>query len=289
MPRIRTIKPEFWSDEKMSELSAIDRLVFLGLIGMADDYGRLHDNIKVIDAFIFPNSSETVRESVANLSRIGRIRRGNASNGAKVIEIVNWSKHQRVDKPQNHLALPKIDHVAPKTIKNIGDVPIPESFANHSGTIPEKVATLPGTRDQGSGTWDQGPGSMDQGCKGETDVSVACVAEPTETEVVTQWNSVMSQNCGLTVKRKRSLKSRLADPTWIASWREALTKAGVSDFCNGLGDQGWRADLEWFLRPDSVQKLMEGKFDNRSGYHNTKAQQRVSNTQLAIQEFASGE
>jgi hypothetical protein len=157
MPRIRTIKPEFWCDEKLSCLPAIDRLVFLGLIGMADDYGRLHDNIKVIDAFVFPNSSETVRESVANLSRIGRVRRGNCSNGAKVIEIVNWSKHQRVDKPQNHLALPPIDK---KTLETPGNIAIPEPFANHSGIVPEKVATLPGseatreqtTRDQGSGT-----------------------------------------------------------------------------------------------------------------------------------------
>ncbi len=53
MPRIRSIKPEFWADEKMSSLSPIDRLVFLGLIGMADDFGRVHDNVKVIDAFVF--------------------------------------------------------------------------------------------------------------------------------------------------------------------------------------------------------------------------------------------
>jgi hypothetical protein len=156
MPRIRTIKPEFWRDEKLASLCAQDRLVFLGLIGMADDFGRVHDNIKVIDAFVFPNSSETVRESLANLSRMVRIRRGNASNGMPVIEIVNWTKHQRVDKPQRHLALPPIEE---KSIKNIENTQIPESFENDSGTIPELVATLPGTRDLGSGTWDQGSGS----------------------------------------------------------------------------------------------------------------------------------
>lgn len=43
MARIRTIKPEFWSDEKLSPLAPIDRLTFLGLISMADDYGRVHD------------------------------------------------------------------------------------------------------------------------------------------------------------------------------------------------------------------------------------------------------
>jgi len=108
MARIRTIKPEFWCDEKLSPLNAIDRLTFLGLISMADDYGRVHDNMKVIDAFVFPNSDESVRESVANLSRINRIRRGISSSGMAIIEIVNWERHQKVDKPQPKLALPAI-------------------------------------------------------------------------------------------------------------------------------------------------------------------------------------
>ena len=31
MPRIRTIKPEFWTDEKIIELSLPARLLFIGL------------------------------------------------------------------------------------------------------------------------------------------------------------------------------------------------------------------------------------------------------------------
>lgn len=139
MARIRTIKPEFWSDEKLSPLSPIDRLTFLGLISLADDYGRVQDNTKILDAFIFPNTDDTVRESVANLSRISRIRRGNSSNGMKIIEIVNWDRHQRVDKPQPKLALPSI---AEQTNENIGENAIPESFANSSGIIRELVAPL---------------------------------------------------------------------------------------------------------------------------------------------------
>ena len=47
MPRIRTIKPEFWSDEKLAPLPPIDQLVFLGLISLSDDFGRVLDNIKI--------------------------------------------------------------------------------------------------------------------------------------------------------------------------------------------------------------------------------------------------
>lgn len=145
MARIRTIKPEFWADEKLAELSPIERLVFLGLIGMADDFGRLHDNEKVIDAFVFPYTDDSVRESLASLSRIGRIRRGSAKNGKRIIEIVNWGKHQRVDKPQGKAALPCIHE---KDSKNPGENAIRERFANDSRMIRETSAPRPTTYDQ---------------------------------------------------------------------------------------------------------------------------------------------
>ncbi len=146
MPRIRTIKPEFWSDEKLSPMDPIDRLVFLGLISMADDYGRLLDNLKIIDAFVFPNCSRTSRESLQNLSRASRIRRGKSVNGQSIIEIVNWSRHQRVDKPQYQLALPPISE-NPKEITHSES--IPEQFANNSGTSRELFLPVPGS---GSGS-----------------------------------------------------------------------------------------------------------------------------------------
>lgn len=163
MPRIRTIKPEFWADEKLAPLEPIDRLVFLGLISMADDFGRLHDNVKVIDAFIFPECSRTSRESVENLSRMGRVRRGKSSSGKRIIQICNWEKHQRVDKPQRATALPAIEVYLDEELNEIQQNPsensVRESFANGSRIVPEPLATLSGIRDQGSGTLDQGSGS----------------------------------------------------------------------------------------------------------------------------------
>jgi hypothetical protein len=156
MPRIRTIKPEFWSDEKLAPLEPIDRLAFLGLISMADDFGRVHGNVKVIDAFVFPECSRTVRESLAKLSRMGRIRYGKSSSGKQIIQIENWSRHQRVDKPQTATALPKIAVFDDEDIENTGDFTVTESFANDSRMVPESLATLSGIRDQGTGIKDQG-------------------------------------------------------------------------------------------------------------------------------------
>lgn len=98
MARIRTIKPEFWSDEKIGPLEAIDRFVFLGLIGMADDMGRVLDNIKQIDAFIFPYTDETSRHSIDKLEGIKRLRRGKALSGLSIIQLNHWH-HQKIDRP----------------------------------------------------------------------------------------------------------------------------------------------------------------------------------------------
>lgn len=103
MPRIRTIKPELWQDEKLAALDPLTRLVFVGLISMADDAGRLVDNVKSIDGFIFPETEDTAKDALGILARLARILRYEASSGQRVIQIVNWQRHQRVDHPNKYV------------------------------------------------------------------------------------------------------------------------------------------------------------------------------------------
>ena len=107
MARIRTIKPEFWGDEKLAPMAPITRLVFLGLISMADDRGRLTDSVKRVDAFVFPETDDTAGPSLHELAKNGRIRRGLTSSGQRIIEITNW-RHQKIERPNYLGALPDI-------------------------------------------------------------------------------------------------------------------------------------------------------------------------------------
>ena len=116
MARIRTMKPEFWQDEKLAPLAPIHRLVFLGLISHADDAGRLVDNIKLLDGLLFPETEDTARESLEILCGIGCIDRGYAESGQGVIQIVNW-KHQKIDKPNLAAANDPIAFVDPSTTR----------------------------------------------------------------------------------------------------------------------------------------------------------------------------
>lgn len=146
MPRIRTVKPEFWSDEKLAPLDPVDRLVFLGLISMADDAGRLLALVKVIDAFVFPYTAHSARESLANLSRMGRIQVGRASSGQLVVQIANWEAHQRVDHPNLLAALPVIETQLDGVAHFSDDAgAVRESLANDSRAIPDSIYDLRST------------------------------------------------------------------------------------------------------------------------------------------------
>lgn len=54
MARIRTIKPEFWEDEKIGRLPIPCRLFFIGCWNFADDFGVIKGNATLLKSQIFP-------------------------------------------------------------------------------------------------------------------------------------------------------------------------------------------------------------------------------------------
>jgi len=54
MARIRTIKPEFWDDEKLSLVSRDARLTFIGMWTFSDDYGVVKGASVWLKSKIFP-------------------------------------------------------------------------------------------------------------------------------------------------------------------------------------------------------------------------------------------
>jgi hypothetical protein len=103
MARIRTLKPEFWTDEKLALHPPLTRLVFLGFISQADDAGRLVDNVKLLDGLLFPYTDDTCADALADLAATGRILRYRSDSGQALIQITNWTKHQNVQKPSKYV------------------------------------------------------------------------------------------------------------------------------------------------------------------------------------------
>ncbi|MGV3709656.1 MAG: hypothetical protein ACO1Q7_12530 [Gemmatimonas sp.] len=147
MPRIRTIKPEYWSDEKLARMSMLARLTFPALWNMADDAGRLLDNVKQIDAFVFPFSDDTTGSALEELAAAGVIRRGVTVNGQHIIQITNWH-HQKVDHPSLSSCLPVIDgdphdaamrYWVAKRRKGSGTTGVPSSAASEPLDVPSST------------------------------------------------------------------------------------------------------------------------------------------------------
>jgi hypothetical protein len=101
MARIRTIKPEFWSDEKVVECSVPARLLFIGLWNFADDAGRQEDAPRQIKMKVFPGDDFTavqIEGMLRELSDNGLVLRY-AFDNRRFIQIKGW-RHQVINKPQ---------------------------------------------------------------------------------------------------------------------------------------------------------------------------------------------
>lgn len=98
MARIRNIKPDFWTDEKLVELEPIERLLFIGLWNFADDKGYLPYSPKRIKMQIFPGDSIEVSRGLQSLISGGQVTLYDSVEG-KVLHITNWEKHQKVSNP----------------------------------------------------------------------------------------------------------------------------------------------------------------------------------------------
>lgn len=96
--RIRSVKPELLEDDVTAGLSDAAWRVFVSMFMLADDYGNLRANPKMLDAAIFWGSSpgrdwDALRAELAPLVLFWE------EDGQRYAHIRGWEKHQKVDKP----------------------------------------------------------------------------------------------------------------------------------------------------------------------------------------------
>jgi hypothetical protein len=149
VPRIRTIKPDLWADEKLASLPRDARLLFLALISNADDAGRMRGNVLFVRAQCFPYDADLDVDKLLDLlSEAGFITRYEA-DGQSFLFIKSFCKHQKIDKPRDSV-LPAPD-VSPKRRRRLADespTP-PRSIAEESTTDKDKEGNGSG---EGSGS-----------------------------------------------------------------------------------------------------------------------------------------
>lgn len=131
MARIRSIKPEIRTSEKVNSWPIELRYFWVLLWGYCDDYGRGKDNARLIVADAFPLDDAVDVDTVAAwmdvLANGGVITRY-AVNGTQYFYVTNWKEHQKPSHP---------------TASRLPEPPA--NFANSSGKIPEDERNSTGT------------------------------------------------------------------------------------------------------------------------------------------------
>lgn len=131
MARIRTIKPEFWTDEKVLGINPMARLLFIGMWNFADDYGRMEYSPISLKARIFPGdsiSADDVREMLAQL-KAAKLLVIYSSDEKNFIEITGWH-NQKIDKRQSS----KIPSPSSNTLDEADSTPTPADSRRLSPT-----------------------------------------------------------------------------------------------------------------------------------------------------------
>ena len=186
MPRIRSIKPEFWSSPSTAKASAVARLAFIAMWNWADDHGRGTANEKELEGFIFPNdnlselsSRNTVhfRDLVAEVSECFDVVFYTVKN-RPYYAILNWDTHQRNERRAKASKYPEPPAIPAKTTA--------------VAEIPSLVAEIPHTSDTGTGE----QGNRGTGEQGIPTTSGAVALRPTggvTNVVLGEWIAAQDQ------------------------------------------------------------------------------------------------
>lgn len=131
--RIRTVKPELWTDLDLAGISEGALLLGIALLNFADDEGYFPAHPGLIKGALFPvrELSRPIGDCLVELAGIGFIRIYKGDDGHDYGHIVNFKKHQVVSKPRKSVIAPKIKH--------------------DSGSIPGKVSETSGSVPSGNG------------------------------------------------------------------------------------------------------------------------------------------
>lgn len=219
--RIRTIKPEFWQNETIATLSEFTRLLAIALLNYADDHGYFMANHKLIAGNLFPfeDDSKKIPRSIQELSSVGYLELGVDSKGRSVARVVNFDKHQRVDKPK------------PSIIKE------DFTFQDASKTHPRQIQDA--SKEEGKGIGKE----KEQGREGNRTIAPAHVVSNQS-----DWHGDSPMHAMM--KRINSLH-----PTWAkpAQWNytEMLTlKQGTGGQLDEMTESDWETLKEYLNQPD---------------------------------------
>lgn len=235
MARARNIKPGFFKNEDLAECTPWARLCFAGLWTLADREGRLEDRPKRIKGELFAFDSVEVEPLLGELHNRGFILRYCAADGRRLIQILEFAKHQNP-----HHREPSSDFPAPESPGLLVDAKPakPKAEAASDGDeAPGETGASPGpdadesTLQRGqaglipdSGTLNPDSNSVPTGTGADGAKAKAKITDPNE--IIFGYGLPLLTNAGTPEKQARSflggLRKHHGDSSLIDALRECI-------------------------------------------------------------------
>ncbi|HEX7727472.1 MAG TPA: hypothetical protein VF392_00440 [Terracidiphilus sp.] len=159
MGRIRTVKPEFNSNEGLSSLSAAAHLLAEALLCYADDEGYFNANPVLVRAGTCPlrKDFKNISKLLKELASVGYVRFGDFE-GKRFGKIVTFKTHQKISHPATS-KINRLNIIWENPPENSGEAPnFSREAPENSGGAPEPLRP-----EQGTGNREQGTGGADSG------------------------------------------------------------------------------------------------------------------------------
>jgi hypothetical protein len=255
--RIRTIKPEFFRHHELF-LAERDskfplRVAFAGLWTAADREGRFRwipENLK-LDCL--PYDKVDFSQVLDALMTRGFIEKYTL-NGDEFGWIPGFSRHQVINNRERPSCIP-----SPTESETLTRAP------REGNACPTPLCNY------------QVEGKGREGNKERN--KILC------DQVIAIWNQTkgVTQVKKIDITRTKHLTARLKDQDW--PWQEALKKFPLRCFQSG----DWIPNFDWFIKPGTVNGILEGKYDFSPSHHKETSQEEIARISREIEEEQNGQ
>ncbi len=268
MARIRTIKPDFWTDESLTECSLSARLMFIGMWNFADDSGNIQRSAKQLKMKIFPADAIDCEPLVQELMTHGLLMEYSVS-GEKFLNIKGFLKHQLINRPSK---------------SNIPPVQLHEDSMSAHGVLTDGREGKGREYKEPTVLVDAKPSTLHEPAENLINVSVfqgnrlpcpldslvkiwneTAISLPT-VKPAAEWHQSRRTAMQARWRERWVLKKYANEAEGLAYWQRFFAAVQASDFLSGRGDSGWgNCSFDWVLKPANFAKLSEGNYVNVVG------------------------
>ena len=283
MARIRTVKPEFWEDEKIGKLPIPCRLFFIGCWNFADDFGVIKINAALLKSQIFPYDE--------NL-RVSEIKKWIDAlvDARMLIPIIHkeesyyiirtFRSHQIIDKRYDKSYISKdkslVNELISRALKN-DDVNTTSTLCHDDVNTAEEMEMEKEDNKETSPNGEEKKGEL----------SFHSVSGNIDYNGLMNWYNELFKDKlpaikSMTETRKKAVKARIAQYS-KESVRTVFNLVLQSSFLLGGNDRNWKCDFDWIFKQANYTKILEGNYNGtRISKNQQDSEQRKRDSVLAV-------